>query len=162
MRFDNPPRQMKDLRIPVIHLSELICLALGIEPAELYLDLYMTKVDSVLEKIGMDKENSVEKYFDIQELKSHCEACRKECTAAVYTRELDKVFDPLDVVDKLLEGGLDEVLSGDEIWMCLQGYAMPKRSGVRKRMNISEAPKIDATQIKGILKRAKEDGADDK
>jgi len=51
----------------------------------------------------------------------------------------------------------------DKIKMLLEeGYAMPKRSGVRKRMNISEAPKIDATQIKGILKRAKEDGADDK
>ena len=123
MRFDIPPAELKELSVPVLHISELLCLALGVPPKELFLEGHTTKVDPVLEKLKLEKPTETElvkKYFDINELESHCEACRKECTAAVITKDTQNPFDPLDTVDKLLDGKFYEIIRGKEIWRCLQ------------------------------------------
>ncbi len=123
LRFDIPPAELKGLSIPVLHISELLCLAFGVSPEGLFFEGHTTKMDPVLDKLGLEEAsgmNLLERYFDITELKSHCEACRKECTAAAITMNTGNPFDPLDTVDKLLEGGFYEVIGGGGIWRCLQ------------------------------------------
>ena len=123
LRFDIPPAELKELSVPVLHISELLCLAFGIPPNELFFEGHTTKVDPVLEKLKLEKPlgmKLVERYFNMDELRSHCEACRKECTAAIITRDTENPFDPMDTVDKLLEGKFYRVIRGEEIWRCLQ------------------------------------------
>lgn len=122
MRFDMPPREMKDKKKPVLHLSELIALALGYSAEELFLKGHMTSTDEILEKLGpvdRTEEEIIRQELNLLELENHCEACRDECTAAEYTRD-EEDFDPLHTVDLLLEGKLNEVLQSDDLWRCLQ------------------------------------------
>lgn len=120
LRFDMPPAGLRDLSTPVIHLSELLCLAFGLPPKELFLEGHVTDVSHLFEKIGLTPLDDVKKYFDIEVLESHCGACSKECTAAVRTQDMPNPFDPLDTVKKLLDGKFYEVIRGKEIWRCLQ------------------------------------------
>lgn len=112
MRFDMPPQELKQLTIPVLHLSELIALSMGYTKEELFLECHMTKVDPVLEKVGTIRNTAqIREELEKCGLLEHCGACRKECPAS---------FDPLAVVEKLNDGRYEEVLQGEEIWQCLQ------------------------------------------
>ncbi len=167
--FDNPPPELKELGVPVIHVSELLCLAFGVSPGELFFEEHTIKVDPVLEKLKLEKPSErelVEKYCNIAELESHCEACRKECTATVITRDTENPFDPLDTVDKLLEGKFYEVIRGKEIWRCLQcgkcEERCPNNIGLKSTfsklrelaIHHGEHPKM----IEGMIKNIKDTG----
>jgi len=203
MRFDMLPAEFREYTIPVLHISELLCIAIGVQAEELFLEGHSTKIDPVLQKIAGPKNTEkglVAKHFDRSELENHCQACREECTAAVSTRDTDKPFDPLAPVEALLEGRFYETIGGTEIWRCLQcgkcaercpnnlglkdfyararelsmengktprviedkikmleetGYAMPKRTGVRKRMGMESAPDLDSAEIRKILDKVR-------
>jgi heterodisulfide reductase subunit B2 len=123
MRFDMLPSELKDLGIPVLHISELLCLAFGIPADELYLEGHSTKTDALIEKLipaAHSEKALIAKNFSLAELGSHCEACREECTAAVSTRNTEKPFDPLAPVDMLLSGRYYDAVKSSEIWRCLQ------------------------------------------
>ncbi|MEE8402995.1 MAG: heterodisulfide reductase-related iron-sulfur binding cluster [Candidatus Hydrothermarchaeaceae archaeon] len=122
LRLDAPPQPLKELSTPVIHISELLCLAFGISPEKLFFEGHMTDVSPVIEGLKPSSEGLalVKKHFDYGLLSHHCGACRKECTAAVKSRDTESPFDPLKVVDDLLSGNFYEVLESKEIWRCLQ------------------------------------------
>ncbi|MCS4542274.1 MAG: heterodisulfide reductase-related iron-sulfur binding cluster, partial [Euryarchaeota archaeon] len=123
LRFDAILDEKKEYAVPVIHLSELLCLAFGISGEELFFEGHITNVSPVLQKIGF-KENSemelVKKYFDVNALERHCGACSKECTASIRTRNSSNPFNPIEVVEKLRAGKFYDVVRGHEIWCCLQ------------------------------------------
>lgn len=130
LRFDViANNQLKELSIPVIHLSELLCLAFGIPPEELFFQGHFTDVSPLLGKLELEMPelDAVKLHFDLETLARHCGACSKECTAAVRTRDTAMPFNPLEVVEKLERGRLSEVLSGKEIWRCLQCGACEER-----------------------------------
>jgi heterodisulfide reductase subunit B len=123
MRFDMLPSELKDLGVPVLHISELLCLAFGVPVEELFLEGHATKTEQLATKISAcaDSEKAlIAKNFSLEELDSHCEACREECTAAVSTRNTEKPFDPLAPVDMLLSGRYYDAIKSSEIWRCLQ------------------------------------------
>jgi heterodisulfide reductase subunit B len=125
LQFDRLSKDMKEHAIPVFYITEVIGLALGIEPEEMALNLHATSVAPVIEKLGLTYEiekhlEEVKKYFDYIDLISHCEACRLECTEAQLTEGSDNPFDPLAIVDMLKEGRLDEAVEDPRIWHCLQ------------------------------------------
>ncbi|NOZ76630.1 MAG: hypothetical protein GXO65_02930 [Euryarchaeota archaeon] len=122
MRFDIPPPALKGQNLPVIHLSELLLLAMGVPPEEIFFQGHMTDVSPVLEKLGEEPSEIelVRKNINPLLLENHCGACSKECTMAVKTRDSEDPFDPLEVVDKLRAGRYHEVIRGREIWLCLQ------------------------------------------
>ncbi|MEE8401686.1 MAG: heterodisulfide reductase-related iron-sulfur binding cluster [Candidatus Hydrothermarchaeaceae archaeon] len=122
LRLDAPPEALKELSVPVIHLSELLCLAFGIPPEKLFFEGHMTDVSPVIDKLEIDPEGLklVKKHFDYGLLSHHCGACRKECTASVKSRDTQNPFDPLNVVDELLRGRFYEVLKSKDVWRCLQ------------------------------------------
>jgi heterodisulfide reductase subunit B len=199
MRFDLLPQELKEKSIPVLHISELLCLGFGISAEQLFLDLHAVKVAPALAKIGAGSEGLrlVKERLDYSQLCGHCGACREECFAA----KIEKRFDPIAIVDELLAGKYHEVLADERIWMCLQcgrceercpqntglktlfallrelsmeekeptkairdkikmieetGYGMPARQGVRKRMGLADAPKMDATTVRRIIEKHQE------
>jgi len=196
MRFDLLPQEYKEMSIPVLHISELLCLGFGIPADALFLDLHAVKAAGALAKVGAEGEGMrlVKERLDYSQLCGHCGACREECYAA----KTEERFDPIKIVDELLAGRYHEVLADERIWMCLQcgrceercpqntglktlfarlrelsmeekeptkfirdklkmieetGYGMPARQGVRKRMNLADAPKIDATEVRRIIEK---------
>lgn len=204
LRFDAPPQPLKEFSTPVIHISELLCLAFGIPPEKLFFEGHMTDASPVIEglKIEPDGLALVKKHFDYGLLSHHCGACSKECTAGVKSRDTENPFDPLRVVDELISGKFYEVLGSKDIWRCLQcgkceercpnnsgltelfaklrelanvyekpprviedklttlrktGYGMPKKIGIRKKMDIDPAPEIDVTAIAKIIERTKKE-----
>lgn len=123
MRFDMPPPELKELGVPVLHITELLALAMNTPIEDFFFEGHNTKVSALLEKTSLKEiteKEKIEKNFNMKEVLSHCEACREECTAAITTRNSDKPFDPLYAVDKLREGRINELIEGKEIWRCLQ------------------------------------------
>ncbi|MBD3388009.1 MAG: hypothetical protein GF416_03075 [Candidatus Altiarchaeales archaeon] len=125
LQFDRLSKEMREHAIPVFYVTELIGLALGLSPEDMALKMHATSVQPALEKIGVEYEEGakleeVKKYFDYNDLISHCEACRLECTEAQITEDTGKPFDPLEIVDLLKEGKLDEAIENPLIWHCLQ------------------------------------------
>ncbi len=108
------------LDVPVIFYTELLGLALGMEPKELGLNRHAVKAGKFLDKWrgNLEKVSRVRDLFDVQFLAkcAQCKACVEDCPAA---QALDG-FTPTAVIEKLLEGELDKLLSGEEIWYCLE------------------------------------------
>ncbi len=123
LRFDMPNPKVEEYKVPVLHLSELLLLSFGVPPDKIFFAGHATDVSPILEKIKKEKDEEyelVKKYFDIDLLKAHCGACSKECTVAIATRNQENPFDPLAIVNKLLEGKFYEVIESKDIWRCLQ------------------------------------------
>jgi heterodisulfide reductase subunit B len=123
MRFDMLPQELKDLGVPVLHISELLCLAFGVPEEQLFLEGHATGTGPLMAKISEAaslEKTLITKYFNMEELSGHCEACREECTAAVSTRNAENPFDPLAPVDILLTGRYYDAVKSREIWRCLQ------------------------------------------
>jgi heterodisulfide reductase subunit C len=47
-----------------------------------------------------------------------CQACKDDCPVC----KIDPTFQPNDIIRALVEGRLDEVLAGDQLWKCLECY----------------------------------------
>jgi CoB--CoM heterodisulfide reductase subunit B len=110
----------ENLNVPVIFYTELLGLALGMDPKELGLNRHAVKVNSFLEKWGsnLDKVEKVKDLFDLQFLVkcAQCKACVEECPAARSIHD----YEPTQVIEKLLEGQIEELLDGRDIWYCLE------------------------------------------
>jgi heterodisulfide reductase subunit B/heterodisulfide reductase subunit C len=123
MRFDTPPAELKDEALPVLHITELLGLAMGIPASEIFPVGHSTTLKALLQKIEAptaSEKELIERHFDCSELSAHCEACREECTAAISTRNSDKPFNPLAPVENLLAGKYHEAINDPEVWRCLQ------------------------------------------
>jgi heterodisulfide reductase subunit C len=106
--------------VPVIFYTELLGLALGMESKELGLNRHAVKAKKFLEKwkSNLEKVSRVRELFDVQFLVkcAQCKACVEDCPAA----QALEGFTPTVIVEKLLDGGLDELVAGTEIWYCLE------------------------------------------
>ena len=106
--------------MPVIFYTELLGLALGFEPVDLGLHRHAVKADRFLEKWekNLEKTESLKEHFDIKFLIecASCKACVEECPAA----QVIDGYTPTAVIEKLLDGRMEELLSGREIWYCLE------------------------------------------
>ncbi len=131
-QFDRVPRRIKDYALPVLHVGELVALALGATPEELHLEMHATKATRLLDAIEANRarEKAKAKVYELipkNKLIDHCGACRRECAMAVESRDTDCHFDPLDIVDILLSGNLEKALADPRIWQCLQCGACETR-----------------------------------
>lgn len=115
-------RGNEDIDVPVFYLSELIALALGHEPEELGLDMHRVPVTRFLESWEIrscDRERLAER-FDVSLLEK-CNACRA-CTDDCPVCKADPAFQPLEIIEALLGGGIDDVLAERQLWKCLECY----------------------------------------
>jgi heterodisulfide reductase subunit B len=113
----------EDLRRPVLHLAELMCLAFGAPAEDLrFKGWHAVRVDDVLKRVGVAPEGEdLRSYFDVDSLAQCCGSCTYECTVVRGQADVAKrnLYDPLAVVDKVVAGDIEPLLASGEIWYCL-------------------------------------------
>ncbi|MBD3211837.1 MAG: hypothetical protein GF311_04440 [Candidatus Lokiarchaeota archaeon] len=127
MQFDHLQRELKRLDyefdIPVFYYSELLCIALGIDIRDIIKKYHRTPVENIFAKIDSihEKNKEIEKCFDVEFLKEcySCGACNSDCPVAKY---MPQTFNPQEIVKRILNGRLEEVLKDSSIWLCLDCY----------------------------------------
>jgi len=110
----------ENIDMTVLFYTELLGLAMGMEPKELGVMKHAVKPRKFLEKWNgnMESLKEVKELFDLPFLTycAGCRACVEECPAAAV---IDG-FSPSVIIEKLLDGKIDELVSGSEIWCCLE------------------------------------------
>jgi heterodisulfide reductase subunit B len=130
----------EDIGIPVMYVTELIGLAMGIDPAELGLHLHYgvsvggerELTERILGKPVDDSALRDDVTRKQLETCKRCLACTDDCKAAMTIPE----YDPEAVIDLVLEGRIDEAVARADIWYCVncheciqhcpQGFGMVK------------------------------------
>ncbi len=115
-------RAKEDVHVPILYLSELISLAYGHSPEEIGLGMHRVSVDPFLERWGdrqADKERLSE-YFDVALLGkcASCQACKDDCPVC----KIDTTFQPTQIMESLVRGHLDDIISDTQLWKCLECY----------------------------------------
>ena len=124
-------KQNVEIAIPVLHLAELIAIALGIENMDSLLEMHKIKPNFPSQQLKSELMKFVETHlnFDFLKICARCRACSKDCTLV---GTLD--FDPLRYVDLILEGRVLEAIQSEGIWKCLNCYGCyekcPQRQGL--------------------------------
>ncbi|RMF98337.1 MAG: 4Fe-4S dicluster domain-containing protein [Candidatus Schekmanbacteria bacterium] len=162
-QFDNQQflmqRNGEEFEIPVFYVSELLGLALGIDPKELGLEGHRINTESFFKRWNEEKEKAgkVKEYFDLEALRKcyECRACLDDCPSV---KLLDK-YDPVTIMGKVLDGKIEEAMEDNAIWECLechtcselcpQGFGMEKVFTTLKHF-AGEKGKRPAPAKKGI------------
>lgn len=115
-------RNKEDVNVPVFYLSELIALSMGHEPEEIGLDMHRVSVEPFLAKWQhreADKAKLAES-FDVAALAkcAACGACKDDCPVC----KVDPTFQPTEIMQQLVAGGIDEVVADSQLWKCLECY----------------------------------------
>jgi CoB--CoM heterodisulfide reductase subunit B len=166
-------REKEDLEVPVFYYTELLGLALGLEPGQMGLDMHRASVQSFFEKWDRLRmyRKAVPEEFDFEMMRTcvGCESCSNDCPVS----QIDEDYVPHDVIRRILVGELEEVLKEDEIWKCLEcgtclelcpnNFGMVKVFKEAKRQALSRgtAPPetrqgIEMFQQSGVLGKARE------
>jgi len=129
-------RAGEKLSIPVLYYTELLGLALGLEPEALALDRHRVPANSLLSRL-MQKEAEIEPVKGVMDLEMMrqcvaCSACKDDCPASKISNESWK---PHEIFQKILAGRLDEVLCSEQIWKCLDCYTCSELCGQGIGMN---------------------------
>lgn len=152
MQFDTQQalmaREGEEYQIPVLYLSELLGLSLGLSPEILGLAAHRTPVVPFLEKweakIGKGLER--QDLFDKESLKRclSCSACLNDCPIALTQEE----YRPHLLIERLLKGDLASCLGDEKLWMCLechhcsqlcpQNYSWEKTLHILKQLAMRE------------------------
>ncbi len=115
-------RANEPINVPVLYLSELIGLAYGHSPEELGLDMHRVSVQPFLDKweARTAEKARLAKDFDVALLNkcASCHACKDDCPVC----KIDPTFDPCDMISRLVNGEIDQVLDDPNVWKCLECY----------------------------------------
>jgi len=122
LQFDlNQATQLRgaaEAGVPVLFITDLIALALGMDPGELGLDMHRVSVQPFLEKwpVKLAQRAVVAQQFDLAQLQTcaACGACDDDCPVA----QTDDFFVPSTIMGELLAGDLEGILERGDIWRC--------------------------------------------
>jgi len=121
----------EELRRPVFHLAEVMCLAFGVAARELrFKGWHAVKVDGALAGLGAGAEQEdLRAHFDVEDLARCCGACTLECTVVAGQADVPRrnSYDPLAVVRRVVAGEIGELLASPEIWYCLACHECTRR-----------------------------------
>jgi heterodisulfide reductase subunit B/heterodisulfide reductase subunit C len=121
----------EELRRPVFHLAELMCLAFGVPAPELrFKGWHAVRVNDVLNKIGVPPPGEdLRRHFDVESLQACCGSCTYECTVVRGQADVPprNLYDPMDVVDEVVAGDIERLLASEEIWFCLACHECANR-----------------------------------
>lgn len=166
-------RDKEDMDIPVFYYTELLGLALGLDPEEMGLDMHRASVECFFERWDRQKmfRASVTEEFDFGMMQTcvECESCSNDCPVG----QIDEDYSPHDVIRRILGGELEDVLQEEDIWKCLEcgtclelcpnNFGMTKVFKEAKRQALSRgiAPPetrqgIQMFQQSGVLGKARE------
>lgn len=171
MQFDTTQfvlqRKGEDVHVPVLYYTELLGLALGLEPDELGLSSHRVDVGPFLDH-WQAREAAIGRVrqrwdYDLLRKCGECGACSFDCPVA----RADLSFDPNLIVRRLAEGHVDQVLREGEFWRCVecytcresccQGYSMLDIFRVAKHLAVEEnlAPAGTAEGMAAFRKSAR-------
>lgn len=135
LQFEMGQLQLKkqniDISIPILHLSELIALALNISSIDALLQMHKIKPDFHESPYDTDLMQQVLEHLRLDLLKNcaQCRACSKDCSLVSSMN-----FDPLKYVDLIVAGRPLEAIQDEGIWYCLNCYSClekcPQRMGL--------------------------------
>jgi heterodisulfide reductase subunit C len=122
LQFDlNQAAQLRgggEAGVPTFYITELLALALGMEPSELGLDMHRVSVKPFLEKwpVKLAQREAVAREFDLSQLQTcaACKACDEDCPVA----QIEETFVPSVIMGDLLAGDLEGILERGDIWHC--------------------------------------------
>lgn len=121
----------EELRRPVFHLAELMCLAFGVPAGDLrFKGWHAVRVDDALKIIGAEEEGEdLRRHFDVESLAECCGSCTYECTVVRGQADVAKrnVYDPMAVVDRVVTGDIEPLLQSEEIWYCIACHECVRR-----------------------------------
>ncbi len=123
-------KQNIQVSIPVLHLSELLLLSLGVDIEDL-LQMHKIKPTFPVNPYDTDlmKEILEEVSLDLLKNCARCRACSKDCSLVMSLN-----FDPLKYVDLIVEGRAHEAIQDEGIWKCLNCFGClekcPQRMGL--------------------------------
>jgi CoB--CoM heterodisulfide reductase subunit B len=137
-------RRGERLNIPVFTYPELLGLALGLSKEELGLESHRVAIGDFLARWeqNLDHFGEVKQYLDLPAARRcfECGACVADCPVA----ETTDSFKPRELIGRLLEGKIEELLQSKEPWYCVechtcyelcpQKFGMEKVFGVLKRL----------------------------
>jgi len=131
VQFDMQSKKLEpDETLPVFYITEIFALALGMDEAELNLDWHVNKPQKLLQE-NLEKrlnKEAVLSQFDLKRLAECCGACTYECSAARGFQDNDtRRFDPVAIVNKIVEGKLEETLKDPDIWRCLKCHECTRK-----------------------------------
>jgi len=113
----------EELRRPIFHLAELMALAFGVPVKELrFKGWHAVRVNDLLSKLEVEAEaEDLRAHFDVESLAACCGSCTYECTVVRGQADVAKrnLYDPMQIVDKIVAGEIEQLLASEEIWYCL-------------------------------------------
>jgi len=160
MQFDTQQalmaREGEEYQIPVLYLSELLGLSLGVAPEILGLAAHRTPVAPFLERWEAKTGKGLERQdlFDKEALKRclSCSACLNDCPIALSRED----YRPGQLIERLLAGDLSSCLRDEKLWQCLechrctqlcpQGYSWEKTLHILKQLAMREGQAPPALQ----------------
>jgi heterodisulfide reductase subunit B len=133
-----------NLNLPVFFISDLIGLALGLDPDALGMGEHVIDTTPALAKIGAVSKTRTEmpEGFDIDQMERciRCSACLDDCPPSKLG-----LMDPPKIFKQVISGNIDAVIHDPSIWACLDCYTClemcPDRDGfvgnLKKLRNIA-------------------------
>ena len=113
-------KQREGLSIPVFYLTELMGIALGIDPTEMALDMHRVDTRGFFARLeeleGIRLKIPAE--FDLRSMRTcvTCESCANDCPVS----QVDDSFVPHEVIRRVLSGDVEGLFNGPDIWKCLE------------------------------------------
>jgi CoB--CoM heterodisulfide reductase subunit B len=115
-------RRGEDLHVPILYYTELLGLALGLEPDDLGLSAHRVDVAPFLStwRARQQAVEQVKEHWDYDLLRkcAECGACVSDCPVSC----ADPRFDPNRIVRDLAAGRVAQVLREGEFWRCVECY----------------------------------------
>jgi len=115
-------RKGEPVHMPVLYYTELLGLALGLEPRDLGLSSHRVDVQPFLDRWQVRRAaiERVKEHWDYDLLRrcAECGACGFDCPVA----RADAAFDPNGIIRDLAAGHIDRVLRAGEFWRCVECY----------------------------------------
>jgi heterodisulfide reductase subunit B len=144
-------KQGEPLSTPVLFISELLGLAMGITPDELRLGDHRVPVDEFLKRRNekMTTYLAAAALVDIALVRDcvECGACANDCPVALVCPE----FDPHAILRQLLEGNIEQVLKEGRFWYCMQCHTCcelcPQRFGMQTVFRALRALAVERGEV---------------
>jgi CoB--CoM heterodisulfide reductase subunit B len=142
-------RRGEQLGVPVLYYTELLGLAMGLEPEELGVSMHKVGVEPFLAAFAALHGGAPQlPHLDMGAVQrcAECGACVHDCPVV----RVDDGFNPNTVMKRLALGDVDALLTSPDIWKCVDCYVCaelcPQNFGMDKAFEVLRAE----AQARGI------------
>jgi CoB--CoM heterodisulfide reductase subunit B len=115
-------RRGEELNVPILYYTELLGLALGLEPEELGISSHRVSVAPFLQKwrsLQAGRAQVAEHWtVDLLQKCAECGACESDCPVF----QADQSFQPNSMIRRIAAGEIDAVLREGSFWRCVECY----------------------------------------